>query len=118
MSSKKSRAVTATPPAAPEDNGGFGAEEPAAQAPASNGKAPSPRKTVCPITRERFRAKAPGILQCQVGGSPVLVELKEFSTGSLGYYSQGKITLEIDGVRISSQCAISIQLVGSKELPA
>ncbi len=115
MSSKKNRAVTATLPAAPEDNGGFGAEEPAA-APVSNGKAP--KKTVCPITRAQFEKHAPGVLRCNIGGRDVLAERREFSTGSLGYYSQGKIALEVDGKLVTYQCSVSLQVVGSKELPA
>lgn len=71
-------------------------------------------KTKCPISKKDFLAKAKPVL-AQIEGQPVAVSVKEFSTGSFGFYSQGKITLVIDGTPVTCQCAISIQVVGSKE---
>jgi len=45
------------------------------------------------------------------------VEPKEVSTGSLGWYLNTKITLEVDGVRVAVQVGLNLTIVGSKELP-
>lgn len=77
-------------------------------------------KRVCPITREQFHEnikpveviiKAPG------GDKSIVLSPKEFSTGSLGLYQQEKVTLTIDGIPCQFQTAITLTLVGSKELP-
>ena len=46
-----------------------------------------------------------------------MAEVKEFSTGSLGWYLNGKATLEIDGKPVQVQIGLNLTLVGSKELP-
>lgn len=74
------------------------------------------KKTTCPVSREQF-GKAAKPLVANVGGTPIGVPVKEFSTGSLGWYQQGKVTIDLDGVPVTCQCAISLQIVGSKELP-
>lgn len=71
-------------------------------------------KTTCPITKEQFR-KAARPLLANIEGQPQAVASKEFSTGSLGWYQQGKVTLMVDGVPVTCQCSISLQIVGSKE---
>lgn len=74
-------------------------------------------KTACPITRQQFRENAEPI-QITLDGRPMAdVEVKEFSTGSLGWYLNGKITLEVDGVRVPVQVGVNLTIVGSKELP-
>jgi hypothetical protein len=45
------------------------------------------------------------------------VDVKQFSTGSLGWYAGQKITLTIDGVQCKAQVGLTVTLVGSKELP-
>ena len=77
---------------------------------------PKAKKTTCAVTRAEFR-KAAKALVANVGGTPIGVPTKEFSTGSIGWYQQGKITIDLDGVPVTCQCAISLQIVGSKELP-
>lgn len=80
----------------------------------ANGEARG-KKTVCPVTREQFAEEARPLM-ANVGGTPIGVPVKEFSTGSLGWYQQGKITIDLGGVPVVCQCAISLQIVGSKEL--
>jgi hypothetical protein len=80
----------------------------------SNGK-PS-KKTACPVSRAQFRAKAQPIA-VTINGSTQTAEVKEFSTGSLGWYVNGKITVEVDGVRVPVQVGLNLTCVGSKELP-
>ena len=49
-------------------------------------------KSACPVTREEFKAKAKSV-SVSVEGVPLTAELKEFSTGSFGWYLNGKIVV-------------------------
>jgi hypothetical protein len=75
------------------------------------------RKTTCPISRAEFRAKAKPVT-VNIGNVSQLAEVKEFSTGSLGWYVNGRTTLEIDGQPVPVLINASLVIVGSKELPA
>jgi hypothetical protein len=74
------------------------------------------KKTTCPITRAQFRAKAKPV-NVTIAGVSHDAEVKEFSTGSLGWYVNGKTIVEIDGVRVPVQIGLNLTIVGSKELP-
>ena len=73
-------------------------------------------KTNCPITRKEFRENAKPVT-VKIGEVPMLAEVKEFSTGSLGWYLNGKTTIDIDGTPVSVQIGVNLTIVGSKELP-
>jgi hypothetical protein len=73
-------------------------------------------KTACPISRADFRSKAKAV-QVTINNVPHLAPVKEFSTGSLGWYLNGKTTIEIDGVPVAVQIGLNLTIVGSKELP-
>ena len=75
------------------------------------------RKTTCPITREQFRSRSKPVT-ITVGDVPMMVPTKEFSTGSLGWYLNGKTVIEIDGTPVQVQLGLSLTIIGSKELPA
>ena len=75
------------------------------------------KKTVCPISRAEFRGNAKPT-SVTIAGSPLVADVKEFSTGSLGWYLNGKITVEIAGKPVSVQIGMNMTIVGSKELPA
>ncbi len=75
------------------------------------------KKTTCPISRTDFRAKAKPI-NVTIGGMSQMAEVKEFSTGSLGWYLNGRTTLEIDGQHVPVLINASLVIVGSKDLPA
>jgi hypothetical protein len=75
------------------------------------------KKTTCPITRAQFHAKAKPIA-VTIGEQKFDAEVKEFSTGSLGWNINAKITVEIDGVRVPVQVGMNLTIVGSKELPS
>jgi hypothetical protein len=75
------------------------------------------KKTTCPISRAEFRAKAKPIA-VNIGGIGQMAEVKEFSTGSLGWYLNGRTTLEVDGQHVPVLINASLVIVGSKELPA
>ena len=76
-----------------------------------------PPKTICPITREDFLAKAEP-LKIDLGGFPMVAEPREFSTGSFGWYVNGKATLSVDGKNLSVQVGMNLIVVGSKETKA
>ncbi len=70
----------------------------------------------CPVTREEFRGKAKAV-SVTIGGVPLVAEMKEFSTGSLGWYLNGKTTVVVDGKTVPVQIGLNLTIVGSKELP-
>ena len=73
-----------------------------------------PPKTTCPISRADFLAEAEP-LKIDVGGFPLVAEPREFSTGSFGWYVNGKATLVVDGKSLSVQVGMNLIVVGSKE---
>lgn len=74
------------------------------------------KKSSCPVTRAQFRAAAKPVT-VTLGSVPLVADPKEFSTGSLGWYLNGKTVVEIDGVHVSVQIGLNLTVVGSKELP-
>jgi hypothetical protein len=73
------------------------------------------KKTSCPITREQFTAAKP--VTVIVNGVELLATPKEFSTGSLGWYLNGKTNLDVGGTSVPVQIGMNLTIVGSKELP-
>lgn len=73
-------------------------------------------KTSCPITRDDFREKAEPI-EIVIGGVPMIADPKEFSTGSLGWYLNNKISLKVADKSVTVQIGLNLTIVGSKELP-
>ena len=71
-------------------------------------------KTTCPVTRAQFQEKAEP-LKVSINGQELLAEVKEFSTGSFGWYLNGKILVPIDGKTVSVQVGMNLTIVGSKE---
>jgi hypothetical protein len=74
------------------------------------------KKTTCPITRSEFRDKAKPV-QVTINGVPLQAEVKEFSTGSLGWYLNGKTNIDVGGTMVSVQIGMNLTIVGSKDLP-
>jgi len=79
-------------------------------------KAPKPKKTVCPISRADFLAKAKPV-NITIDGAAMVAPPREFSTGSLGWNLNNKTTMDIGGTMVTVQIGMNITLVGSKELP-
>jgi hypothetical protein len=73
-------------------------------------------KTTCPVSRSEFRAHAKPI-PIKINEVPLMAEVKEFSTGSLGWYLNGKMTIDVDGKMVTVQIGMNMTIVGSKELP-
>jgi hypothetical protein len=74
------------------------------------------KKTSCPITREQFRAHAKPV-EIIINGQSMKVPVKFFQTGSLGWYLNGKIDLDVGGTSVSVQIGLNMTIIGSKELP-
>jgi hypothetical protein len=74
------------------------------------------KKSTCPITRADFVAKAKPVTVV-INGVPLIAEKKEFSTGSLGWYLNGKTTIDVEGTPVTVQIGLNLTIVGSKELP-
>jgi len=74
------------------------------------------KKTICPITRQQFRSAAKAI-KIVIDGQERQAAPREFSTGSLGWYLNEKIHIEIAGVSVPVQLGFNLTVVGSKELP-
>jgi hypothetical protein len=73
-------------------------------------------KTTCSITRKDFAEHAKPV-ELTIAGVPMLAEVKEFSTGSLGWYLNGKTTVKIGDKAVTVQIGLNMTIVGSKELP-
>jgi hypothetical protein len=73
-------------------------------------------KTSCPVTRAEFTENAKPV-EVIINGVPLTAEVKEFSTGSLGWYLNGKTNLRVGEKLVSVQIGMNLTIVGSKELP-
>lgn len=73
-------------------------------------------KSSCSVTRAQFREQAKAV-EIIINGVPMLAEVKEFSTGSLGWYLNGKSTVKIGETPVTVQIGLNLTIVGSKELP-
>jgi hypothetical protein len=74
------------------------------------------KKTVCPISRADFSAKAKPVT-IKINDEEIAVPVKLFSTGSLGWYLNRKIEIDVGGVKVPVQVGLNLTIVGSKELP-
>jgi hypothetical protein len=74
------------------------------------------KKTTCPISRSEFVTKAKPVTVI-INGNSLQAEVKEFSTGSLGWYLNGKTMIDVGGTPVSVQIGMNLTVVGSKEIP-
>ncbi len=73
-------------------------------------------KSACPLTRAEFSSTAQPV-EVTIGGSKFLAQVKEFSTGSLGWNINEKMTIQVGGKPVNVQVGLNLTIVGSKELP-
>ncbi len=73
-------------------------------------------KSPCPLSQSQFLAKAEP-LKVSINNQDMLAEVKAFSTGSFGWYLNGKTTATVDGKAVSIQIGMNLTIVGSKEAP-
>jgi len=71
-------------------------------------------KSTCPVSRTQFVEHAEP-LKITINGNDMLAEVKQFSTGSFGWYLNGKTTVTIDGKALSVQIGMNLTVVGSKD---
>jgi hypothetical protein len=74
------------------------------------------KKTTCPVSRQEFQEHAKQI-PVTIGSTTLPAEVKEFSTGSFGWYLGGKTSIEVNGKLVSVQIGMNLTVIGSKELP-
>jgi len=73
-------------------------------------------KTTCPVSREEFMSGAKP-LTIKVGDKEFTAAPRQFSTGSLGWNVNDKMTVEINGKVVTLQVGMNLTVVGSKDLP-
>jgi hypothetical protein len=71
-------------------------------------------KTTCPLTRQDFREKAVD-LPVDIAGVRGQALVREFSTGSFGWYLSQRISVQVGGVRVPVQIGLTLTVVNSKE---
>jgi len=71
-------------------------------------------KSPCPVTLSEFLEKAEPV-KVVINGQEMLAEVKSFSTGSFGWYINGKTVITVDGKPLSVQIGMNMTIVGSKE---
>jgi hypothetical protein len=71
-------------------------------------------KSPCPVSLSVFLEKAEPV-KVVINGQEMLAEVKSFSTGSFGWYINGKTTIQVDGKPLSVQIGMNMTIVGSKE---
>ena len=71
-------------------------------------------KSPCPISKTQFLDKAEPV-KIMIGTQELIADKREFSTGSFGWYYNGKTTITVDGKLLSVQVGLNLTVVGSKE---
>lgn len=74
------------------------------------------KKTVCPVGRTQFSKEAKPV-DVVINGVPLVAQVKEFSTGSFGFYLNGKVPIKVGDVTVNCQVGMNLTAIGSKELP-
>lgn len=70
-------------------------------------------KKVCAISKADFLASAKP-LEITINGVPMSAEIKEFSTGSFGFYINGKMNVKIGEKPVPVQIGANFTVVNSK----
>jgi len=71
-------------------------------------------KTTCPLTRKQFADSAKPIT-VSVAGQSIVLDPKQFSTGSFGFGNSSKVIILIGGEPVKCQASFNLTVVGSKE---
>jgi hypothetical protein len=80
----------------------------------TGGSMPAMAKAPCPVTRTQFLEHAEPV-KVVINGQEMTAEKKEFSTGSFGWYINGKVNVAIEGKTVPVQVGLNLTVVGSKE---
>lgn len=73
-------------------------------------------KTTCPVSRQQFKDQAKPV-KVVIEGNEFTAEPREFSTGSLGWNINSKITIKVGDTPVTVQVGMNLTVVGSKDLP-
>jgi hypothetical protein len=73
-------------------------------------------KTISPVSRAEFKEKAKPV-EVVIDGNKMVGAPREFSTGSLGWYINGKATIMVGDTPVTVQVGLNLTVVGSKDLP-
>jgi hypothetical protein len=73
-------------------------------------------KTTCPVSRKEFMEKAKPV-EITIDGQKRNALPREFSTGSLGWNVNDKITMQIGDKTVTVQVGMNLTVIGSKDLP-
>ena len=71
-------------------------------------------KSPCPLSKTQFIDKAEPV-KIVINGQEIIADKREFSSGSFGWYYNGKINITVDGKPLSVQIGLNLTVVGSKE---
>jgi hypothetical protein len=71
-------------------------------------------KSASPVSRAQFLEKAESV-KVTINGQEIVADKREFSTGSFGWYYNGKINISVDGKSLSVQVGLNLTVVGSKD---
>jgi hypothetical protein len=71
-------------------------------------------KSACPISKSQFVDKAEPV-KLVINGQELVADCKEFSTGSFGWFYNGKVSVLVDGKLLNVQVGLNLTVVGSKE---
>lgn len=85
------------------------AKSPRSQAAAADAET----KSKVQIPNDKFLAAAKPLV-IKIGDAALVAAVKEFATGSVGWFAGEKIVIEIDGVPVKVQVGINMIVVGSK----
>lgn len=68
----------------------------------------------CAVTREQFSTNAQPV-KITIDGKELTAEVKEFSTGSFGWYLNAKADIQVGDKKVPVQIGMNLTVVGSKE---
>ena len=71
----------------------------------------------CPLKKSDFLQNAKPV-KVLVNGVEMTATVKEFSTGSFGWYLNGKVNVDVGGTSVPVQVGMNLTVVGSKEAQA
>ena len=76
------------------------------------------KRIECGITRHQFEEAArPIVLVAQGDGVRITVPVRDFSTGSFGWYGSTKVGVLVGGKNVLVQLSVTGVVLGSKDLP-
>jgi hypothetical protein len=78
---------------------------------------PGRKKTECPLSSDEF-AGAAKPLPINIDGTTITADVKEFKSGSFGWYCSEKVTVMVGNTPVKVQVGLNMTIVGSKDKAA